>query len=410
MKLALYSSLFEPDRPYLPERRLQKMWVNILWKQPLTTLDGEAVQVLSPGIWNHHEGPDFRDAMIFIGEKMKEGDVEIHYGNGDWYRHGHHTDPGYDRVILHLIFNSIDGNKRVLNSKGEGIPVCLIDYSVLDIFEPEPVCKPDYMSPDKFFSILKKMGFERFKIKTDYIRRQSDRFNFDLMCWWGLFQMSGLKANRSAFNRIFLDFPWEEYFKGNMKKNHIPPLIQYISGLDLGFDHIQFADYNKSEGLLWLKMGIRPPSRPENRLRWLSVFLEQKYGHSLFGELLTVSQGGKQTKVFWKDFFRTNSKYCREPGVDLSVEMGINALMSVVIASFEPHNEKIETYMNEMASLTVNEYRISSHFYNRHAIDKNNPLRRKWIHQQGILYINERFCSQDLSELCPLCSSEAEVK
>ena len=410
MKLTFYTSLFEPDRPYLPERRLQKLWLNTLWKSKLTTLDGEVVQVLSPGMWNHHEGPDFRDAMLFIGEKMKEGDVEIHYGNGDWYRHGHHTDPAYDRVILHLIFNSIDKNKRVLNSKGEGIPVCLIDYSMLDIYEPEPVCRPEMKAPEVFFSILKQSGFERLKVKTDYIRRQSARFEYDLMCWWGLFQICGLSANRSSFNRVFIDFPWEDYFKGRLMKGDIPSLLQYITGLDLGFDVKNYSEYEKPDGLLWLKMGIRPPSLPENRLKWLSAFLVQKYCHSLYGDLMNALQERKLSKAFWKEFFRTDSLYCREPGYDLSVEMGMNALMPVVLASFELPNETMEKYMKDITTLSVNEYRVSHRFYNRHGIDNNNPLRRKWIHQQGILFINDRFCSQDLAELCPLCCSEVEVK
>lgn len=410
MKLKLYSSLFEPDRPYLPERRLQKLWMNSLWKRKMTTLDGDSLQVLSPGIWNHHEGPDFRNAMLFIGETMKEGDVEIHYGNGDWYRHGHHTDPAYDRVILHLIFNSIDKNKRVMNSKGEGIPVCLIDYSMLDICEPDPVCRSATKTPEEFFSVLNKSGFERLKIKTDYIRRQSARFDYDLMCWWGLFQICGLSANRSSFNRVFLNFPWDDYYEKRLKKNDIPSLLQYISGLDLGFEKKEFSDYEIPDGLLWLKMGIRPPSLPENRLKWLSAFLMSKYEISLFKDLIDVLKNKRQSKAFWKDFFRTNSLNCREPGYDLSVEMAMNALMPVVLASIESPNEEMKKYMKEVSSLSVSEYRISRRFYNRHFIDKNHPLRRTWIHQQGILYINERYCSQDLTELCPLCCSGAEEK
>ncbi|HAE86923.1 TPA: hypothetical protein DCG86_02740, partial [Candidatus Marinimicrobia bacterium] len=142
MKFELYSQLFEPDRVYIPEQRLQKLWMTSLWKQKLETLDGELIQVVSPGTWNHYEGPDFRDALLFIGGTIREGDIEIHYQNGDWYYHGHHRDPAYNRVVLHVIFSRIDHSRVVVNSRKEQIPVCLADYEALNDTSFEAVCYP----------------------------------------------------------------------------------------------------------------------------------------------------------------------------------------------------------------------------------------------------------------------------
>jgi hypothetical protein len=67
-----------------------------------------------------------------------------------------------------------------------------------------------------------------------------------------------------------------------------------------------------------------------------------------------------------------------------------------------------EAILNGIESISIDEYRLSRRFYNRHGVDKKNPLRRKWVNQQGILYIYERFCSQELADLCPLCNSRED--
>ncbi len=405
MKFDLYSQLFEPDRLYIPEERLQKLWVQSLWKKPLKTLNGESIHVLSPGIHNRHEGPDFMDALIFIGPTMEEGDVEIHYSNRDWYRHGHHKDPAYDRVILHVIFDRVDHEQWVVNRKSERIPVCLGDYSVLEMTPDQTVCRPKKMDPEDFFEILKACGEKRFTLKVDYIRRQSARFRGDLLAWWGLFQSCGFKANRSPFNRLFLAFPWAKYFSGDLKKREIPALINYLAGFSGNQAGNFFPEISAPKDLRWVRMGVRPPARPENRLKWLSAFLIKYYKKSLTGHLTNALSLQNFTRRFWKDFLSSGCTECKEPGENQAVEIAMNALMPVIAALEEPAGPGKLPFRDEIHQISVSEYALSRKFYARHGIYVH-PLRRKWINQQGILYIHERFCTMDLADVCPLCKEE----
>ena len=77
--------LRETNSP-LPERLLQVIWFHQrLLRDQLRTLDGKPVRVLHPGFWNHEAGPDFRNAVVQIGDApAKTGDVEIDLCTDGW--------------------------------------------------------------------------------------------------------------------------------------------------------------------------------------------------------------------------------------------------------------------------------------------------------------------------------------
>lgn len=89
---------------HLTERHLQILWLKQSLLKCLMTDQGENIEVISPGIWNKEAGPDFLKAHLRIGQRDYRGDVEIHLDDEGWYQHGHHCDPRYNQVILHLSY------------------------------------------------------------------------------------------------------------------------------------------------------------------------------------------------------------------------------------------------------------------------------------------------------------------
>lgn len=88
----------------IAERHAQVMWLEQKYFTPLKTLEGQAIRVKSPGLWNSEAGPDFKKAHLQIDNQDYIGDIEIHLFEEGWKLHRHHEDPAYNQVILHLSF------------------------------------------------------------------------------------------------------------------------------------------------------------------------------------------------------------------------------------------------------------------------------------------------------------------
>ncbi len=87
------------------ERLLQYIWQQQHFNtSSLTTTTGEVLEILHPGTWNQHQGPDFSQARIRMGQIQMAGTIELHLRHSDWYRHHHHTDKNYGNVILHVVW------------------------------------------------------------------------------------------------------------------------------------------------------------------------------------------------------------------------------------------------------------------------------------------------------------------
>ncbi|SCA63191.1 hypothetical protein SCG7086_AL_00260 [Chlamydiales bacterium SCGC AG-110-P3] len=86
----------------ITERHIQAVWLEQKYFRALKTTNNEPITVISPGIWNSEAGPDFLKAHLQIGDRLVRGDVEIHLNDDGWVQHGHHIDPRYDNVTLHV--------------------------------------------------------------------------------------------------------------------------------------------------------------------------------------------------------------------------------------------------------------------------------------------------------------------
>ena len=70
----------------------------------MTLHDSNALRVKHPGVLEPvGAGPDFKDAVISVDGVDLVCDVEIHLHARDWVYHGHHEDPNFDKVGLHVV-------------------------------------------------------------------------------------------------------------------------------------------------------------------------------------------------------------------------------------------------------------------------------------------------------------------
>jgi hypothetical protein len=107
---------------------MNEEFLSYLWKYRQFNLDirtesGDHLTILHPGDQNTDSGPDFFNARLRIGGTTWAGNVEIHVQASDWYRHGHHADPAYDHVILHLVY---EADRQVFHQNGEPVQTLVI--------------------------------------------------------------------------------------------------------------------------------------------------------------------------------------------------------------------------------------------------------------------------------------------
>lgn len=89
----------------MKEEFLHYLWRYCLLQPPLTTTDGQEVEVVKPGVYNPDSGPDFFDARLKIADTYWAGNVEIHLHSSSWYEHRHDEDDAYNNVILHVVLH-----------------------------------------------------------------------------------------------------------------------------------------------------------------------------------------------------------------------------------------------------------------------------------------------------------------
>ena len=91
----------------MKEQLLQFIWRFQYFRRPqLHTEAGEPLQILSPGELNTHQGPDFLNASIRIGNTFWAGNIELHVRTSDWTKHSHQKDRHYRNVILHVVWEN----------------------------------------------------------------------------------------------------------------------------------------------------------------------------------------------------------------------------------------------------------------------------------------------------------------
>jgi hypothetical protein len=107
----------------IKEQLVKCIWSEQLFKKDkLYTEDGLRMEVISSGLWNLEEGPDFKDAEILLeGKGVVKGDVEIHVCSGDWVRHGHSKQKEYEGVCLH-VFMWNDRKNKYIKLKNRLVP------------------------------------------------------------------------------------------------------------------------------------------------------------------------------------------------------------------------------------------------------------------------------------------------
>ena len=199
------------------ERLLHYVWKHkILPLKPLTTQEGQTVEVIDPGLHNHDQGPDFFNAKIRLGATVWAGNVEVHLRSSDWFRHGHDSDPAYNSVVLHVV-GEID--TEVTTQEGKTLPQVRLDvpddicrrYEELCRTEDYPRCHRIIPSiPQiKVHQWMDALLVERLKERSEQVAARAERTggDWERATFVTLSRSFGFGLNGDAFERWAMRIP-----------------------------------------------------------------------------------------------------------------------------------------------------------------------------------------------------------
>ncbi len=349
----------------MTEKLLQFIWLfQYLNKGNLCTVSGESVSVVHPGQLNTHQGPDFFNGRIKIGATEWAGHIELHLKSSDWYRHKHHQDPGYGKLILHVVWQH---DAEVTDENGQPVPVVelqnrvstlLLDRYAQWMNNPQQIpCGTGISAIDdlKWKSWLDRLLAERLLEKCSRVAFQIEQTesHWEEVCWRMVCTYFGGPVNKESFQQVAESLPLRILAK------HKPVLVQLEALLlgQAGLLHKDFReDYPKmlyrEYQFLQKKYGLqvinkppvflrmRPTGFPTLRLAQLAAVLHQS--NHLFRKLIDLQTFKEVVKLFdaapndyWLYHYKLDSPAEFSPkriGNSLAERVIINAVIPVLFS------------------------------------------------------------------------------
>ena len=305
----------------MTEDFLQYIWrQNLFLNENIITSDGEAVEILHSGQLNTDAGPDFTDARIRIAGTLWAGCVEIHLQSSDWERHGHHTDPAYNNVVLHVVYKH---DLDVYNSRRQKIPVLELhfderyyqNYNRLINSKLDIACRdePDKIDELNFSLWLERLAIERLEQKSEAIMQvyAATANNWEETLYRQLARNYGFSLNALPFETLAKSLPLKILLKHRDNLLQLEAMLfgqaamfpdseatdTYIVELQKEYNFFrQKYDLKPVDRFLWKFLRLRPINFPTLRIAQFAALLHRN--EHLFSQIIEAESVETLETVF----------------------------------------------------------------------------------------------------------------
>ena len=344
----------------MTEQLLHHLWKYRLFNQNnITTINGQPVQVISPGLHNTDSGPDFFNARLKIGDTEWAGNVEIHINESDWNRHNHQHDEAYKNVILHVVYKSDSKAKQprhlpVLELKNYIDDKILKHYDQLMLYPGKIPCEKAFGSIDHFTinNWLDRMLIERLENKTESIAAllSQNQNNWEETFYIMLARNFGFKVNAVPFELLARSLPLNYLAKHKSSLFQLEALLygqagllnsqfkdEYPNKLKREYDFLRkkFSLITTEPGL-WKFMRMRPVNFPSIRLAQFAQLIHRS--SHLFSKLIEAKSHKDVLRLFdvgvseyWTSHFVFDKKSTLS-----EKHLGTTAIENIIINTVSP--------------------------------------------------------------------------
>lgn len=200
----------------MKERLLQFIWQEKYFQLNNLMLEsGEQLIIRDPGTWNHDQGPDFLNARILLDGTTWAGNIEIHVKSSQWYQHRHQTDPAYNNVILHVVWE--DDTPRLSASLPTLVLQDRVSAILLDRYEQlmqaggQLVCQewlPE-ITAAYWAGWKQQLALERIQRKAQELLKlyKACNRNWNDACWCWMARYMGSVVNGDFFEQVAKSLP-----------------------------------------------------------------------------------------------------------------------------------------------------------------------------------------------------------
>jgi hypothetical protein len=410
----------------MTEQLLQYIWKHQLYhSSALETTAGESLEIVFPGHWNHHQGPDFSLAKVRINGTTLVGNIELHLKASDWYAHKHQEDQQYQNVILHVVWKA----DAMIQLSG-GINLAVLDLSsriprqILYRYEQwlhSPASVPcggrwDTVSPITITAWKDRLMVERWLRKIAQFRQpMADKSDWDTLLWHMLAANFGLKANTDLFESIARSIPYKLIAKTRQDPMMLEALLMGQAHLlDQHFSDAYAQELQQQYRYLKHKyqlspaagypvfLRMRPAAFPTIRLAQLAILLHRQPG--LFRKILEASNITEVQSLFtvsaadyWCTHYRFDeaSAYQQKKlGADMILNLCINTAIPILFYYGQVMQDAklVERAMDFMMQLPAEANRVIRFWQETgiravHALDSQSlmELHTQYCHQKRCL-------------------------
>ncbi|MDF9797196.1 hypothetical protein OKW21_002459 [Catalinimonas alkaloidigena] len=407
----------------MKEDLLQYIWqFQLFEKNNLETSEGEALNIINPGIRNDNAGPDFYNAQVKIGDLVWFGAVEIHINPKDWKTHNHHNDVNYENVILHVVW---DGQAEVSHQDGTLVPMLklhtLIAPTILQHYKRffansinnTLTCAPQlsHVSELVRLSVIQKSAMQRVERKANEIlslwhHKQKD---WNQIAVHSLCKAFGFNVNADAFSILGSKISFKHIHKERYSFINLLSYLYLISSIQLSFKYTREAKTKleylnkkykmhefKMNGNEFRKSRLRPANFPEIRIAQFAALLKQEVN------LLNFIIYEHEAKAIWEIFDQANHIIKKHYSLfNHASLLGKSSIESIIVNAIVPiryaygvyHNDEkfMENSINLLESIASEKNRVTQQFI-KYGFRINSALESQGVLEHYKFYCTPKKC------------------
>lgn len=265
-------------------RRIDERVVADIWERQAfdrSALATLGLTVLFRGLPSDAGGPDYQEAVLAQdGRIVISGDIEFHVAASDWYAHGHHRDPNYESVVLHVAW---EGGEETRTPSGRVVPTLVLDACRLSgipaqVGLPRLVhpCVAAYaaLTPAEMSDTIRHGGFVRFQRRAAQFAADLSTTSPDQVIYTAILEALGYASNRPVFHALAeaAPYPWLMSLPAEVREGALLEAAGFGTG--------QFAAPVRLPAGSWRLSRLRPANHPITRLAGMGVLL-QRFSPSL---------------------------------------------------------------------------------------------------------------------------------